>query len=72
MPTPYDAALRTLRMKCKTASEAHAGCIEALAGARRRGELPSRELLEREAKASRAVNEARANLLATMALAPGN
>ena len=71
MLTPNDAALRTLRMKYKAASSAHGACVEALAGARRRGEQPSQELVEQEAKASRALNEARAKLLAAMAQAPG-
>jgi hypothetical protein len=72
MPTSHDAALRALRMKYKAASSAHRACVEALAGARRRGEEPSHESLGQEAKAARAVNEARANLLAAMAQAPGN
>ena len=55
MLTPNDAALRTLRMKYKAASSAHGACVEALAGARRRGEQPSQELVEQEAKASRAL-----------------
>ena len=72
MTTPGDAALRTLRMKYKTASTAHASCVEALLDARWRGEQPSQELLEQEAKASRALDEARANLLAAMAPVSGS
>lgn len=72
MATPYNAALRELRMKHKSASTAHESCIQALTEAKLRGEQPSAEMIEREAQTLRAVNEARVTLLAAMAQFPGD
>ena len=71
MPTPYNAALRALRMKYKAASTAHATCLQALTDAKVRGAPPPQELLEQEAKALGVLKQARAELLAAMVLAPG-
>ena len=71
MPTPYNASLRALRMKYKSAFTAHESCMQALTDTKLRGEQPSRDLLDREAEALRVVNEARDSLLAAMAEAPG-
>jgi hypothetical protein len=72
MPTPQEAALRSLRMKYKSASTAHRGCLQALAEAKQRGEQPTAELIEQEVRALRAVEEAGADLFAAMAQAPGD
>jgi hypothetical protein len=72
MSTPYDAELRTLRMRYKSAFAAHQGWARKLAEASSSGEKPSPELVERETQASREVTQARAALLAAMARAPGS
>ena len=54
-------------MKYKSASAAHQSCVHALDEAKRRGEPPSRDLIEQVATAARVVNEARAELFAAIA-----
>lgn len=70
MPTPYHSALRTLRMKYKSASAAHQSCTHALDEAKRRGEPPSPDLIEQVANALRAVNAAREELFAAIGREP--
>ncbi len=72
MPTPYNAALRELRLKYKSAFSAHESCLQALTEAKLRGEEPARELVARETEALRAVNEARDRLIGAMSQAPGD
>ena len=54
-------------MKYKSASAAHQSCVHALDEAKRRGEAPSRDLIDQVANALRTVNEARAELFAAIA-----
>jgi hypothetical protein len=66
MPTAKHAAIRFLRMKYQIAHDAHQSCVRALNEAGMSGQLPSAQLLEREAKAARELAEASRNLLAEM------
>jgi hypothetical protein len=66
MPTAKHAALRLLRMKYKAANDAYQSCARALREAGIAGTSPSADLLERAAKAGRALDEARRTFMAGM------
>jgi hypothetical protein len=55
-----EAGLRELRQRYNAAYAAYQSCVDALTEIGLRGEKPSPELLENEAKALRELNEARA------------
>jgi hypothetical protein len=55
-----EAELRELRQRYNAAYTAYQSCVDALTEMGLRGEKPSPELLEKEAKALRDLNEARA------------
>jgi len=69
MPWNDDQAVQALRMTYNAAVSAHAGCSRALTDAALRGERPSPEMVEAEAKARARLDEARDRLHAAMARA---
>jgi hypothetical protein len=60
MPPISEAELRVLRQKYQAAYTAYQSCVDALAALAAKRETPSAELLEKEGKALRELNEARA------------
>jgi hypothetical protein len=60
MAPPTEATLRDLRQRYQAAYTAYQSCVDALTEMGLKGEKPSDELLQREAKALRELNEARA------------
>jgi hypothetical protein len=69
MPWNDDPAVQALRMTYNAAVSAHSGCAKALTDAALRGEAPSLQMVEAEAKARARLDEARDRLHAAMALA---
>jgi hypothetical protein len=67
MPPVTDVQLRELRHRYNAAYTAYQSCVIALNEAAMSGVPLSHELLDKEAKALRELNEARAKLLAAMA-----
>jgi hypothetical protein len=60
MPPVTEDELRDLRLKYQAAYTAYQSCVDALTALNLKGETPSDELLEMEAKALRELNETRA------------
>jgi hypothetical protein len=60
MPRATEEKLRELRQRYQAAYTAYQSCVDALTDASFRGERPPAELMEKEAKALRELNEARA------------
>ena len=60
MPPMTEEKLRELRLQYQAAYTAYQSCVDALTALSFKGERPSAELLENEAKALRTLNEARA------------
>lgn len=66
MTRAKDAKLQTLRLKYNAALAAHQGCARALTEAMMAGTSPAAALIESEAHAREALNQARERLLAAM------
>ena len=64
-----DAAMQSLRRAYNAAVAAHADCSRALTEASFRGDLPSQDAVDAEAKARATMNDARARLHVAMARA---
>jgi len=66
-----DPTTQSLRLKYNAALSAHAACSRTLTEATMRGEIPSPTLVDAEARARVAMEDARAKLFAAMTIAGG-